>query len=121
VVVDTSPAYNTGPAWIFELYLPTAGGTYAADPVKRSQILNEAIPALSLPVGANPLDFSTLPSTRQYNMPVEFAAVAQWPNTRGVNNSAGVPNWLHSDIRDVAYLYLALLYDKLSSLANQLP
>ena len=120
-LVDTDPAIYTGPSWIFNLYGVTTGNALATDPVKRSQILNEAIPALSLAVGANPLAFSTIPSTRQYNMPAEFVTAAQWPSIRGVNNTTGVavPNWHHSDMREVAYLYLARFYDKLSSLANQ--
>jgi hypothetical protein len=118
---NSDPANYIGPSWIFSLYGATAGNTIAADPVKRSQILNEAIPALSLAVGANPLAFSTLPSTRQYNMPAEFATAAQWPSVRGVNNTTGVavPNWHHSDMREVAYLYLARFYVKLSALTNQ--
>jgi hypothetical protein len=118
---NSDPANYIGPSWIFSLYGATAGNAIAADPVKRSQILNEAIPALSLAVGANPLAFSTIPSTRQYNMPAEFATAAQWPSVRGVNNTTGVavPNWHHSDMREVAYLYLARFYVKLSALTNQ--
>ena len=46
---------------------------------------------------------------------------AQWPSVRGVNNTTGVavPNWHHSDMREVAYLYLARFYVKLSALTNQ--
>ena len=99
----------------------TTGSAIAADPYKRTQIINEAIPALSLAVGSNPLAFSTLPSTKQYDMPADFTTAAQWPNIRGVNNTTGVavPNWHHSDMREVAYFYLNRFYDKLSSLANQ--
>lgn len=54
-------------------------------------------------------------------MPADFTTAAQWPNSRGVNNTTGVavPNWHHSDMREVAYFYLNRFYDKLSSLANQ--
>ena len=60
VVVDTDPAKYTGPSWILDLYGTTVGNAIAADLVKRTQLLNEAIPALSLAVGQIILLESTL-------------------------------------------------------------
>jgi hypothetical protein len=114
-LVDTDPTNYTGPSWVFDLYGVTTGNAIAADPVKRSQLLNEAIPALSLAVGSNS---TTAFEERNYNLPSQYADAAHWPSVRGTN-LAGEPNWHHSDMREVAYLYLYRFYDKLSSLANQ--
>jgi hypothetical protein len=115
VVVNTDPAYNTGPSWIFDLYRPSTGSAIAADPLKHTQLLNEAIPCLSLAVGSNR---TTVIQDLNYNMPSVHASASQWPNARGTD-AGGVPVWHHSDMREVAYIYLYGFYDKLSSIANQ--
>jgi len=50
-------------------------------------------------------------------MPDVFADSAGWP--RPIDGVTGLPRWHHSDIREVAYLYLRGFYDELSSIANQ--
>ncbi len=112
-VIDTN--YFDGPSWVYDLYRGTTGNAIAADPVKRSQLLNEAIPALSLAMGSNA---TSAFEERNYNLPSQYADAAHWPSARGAN-VGGVPNWHHSDMREVAYLYLYRFYDKLSSLSNQ--
>ncbi len=113
-LVDTSSEYYTGPSWIFELYGKNTGSALAADPVKRTQLLNEAIPALSLALGANRSE--RLPLARNHNMPDVFAD-SGWP--RPTDEATGLPRWHHSDMREVAYLYMRGFYDELSSIANQ--
>ena len=112
-VVDTDPERNTGPAWIFDLYGVTSGNTIARDPVKHTELLAEAMPAVSLPVGAN--ESGRLPDARQYDMPVRFTK--NWP--RGNREGTDTPDWKHSDVRDVAHLYLHALFDRLASISNQ--
>lgn len=114
-VIDTDPAHNTGPSWIFDLYGVSTGSAIAADAVKHTQLLNEAIPALSLALGSTSSD--RLPVARNYNMPDIFADRAGWP--RSLDGATNLPRWHHSDMREVAYLYLSGLYDELSSIANQ--
>ena len=117
VVVDASPDYYTGPPWIFNLYARNlTGGDIAADPVKRNQLLAEAIPALSLPVGANQCE--NILSGRQFNMPAQFADGTRWPSDRGVTDEQ-IPKWHHSDMDQVAYPYLYKLYNQLVSISNQ--
>lgn len=106
---------RNGPPWIMDLFDPSAGDAIADDPVKHTQLLNEAIPALSLALGANRSE--RLPLTLNRNMPDVFADSAGWP--RPIDGVTGLPRWHHSDIREVAYLYLRGFYDELSSIANQ--
>lgn len=116
-VVDTSPDYYAGPAWIVDLYDPNLGSSIVADPAKRNQLLAEAIPALSPPAGMQPLN--RLAPVRNYPMPLLYADPATWPTGRGVNEETGTPNWLHSDLRNVAYLHTYKLFDKIVSISNQ--
>jgi hypothetical protein len=110
VVVNT--ASHTGPEWILNLYGPMTGNTVAADWDKRNQLLAEMIPALSLPVGAN--ETTGLRIGRNHNMPVLYADKVHWPRDK----TDQIPNWHHSDMRDVAYPFVNTLYDQLVSLSN---
>jgi VCBS repeat-containing protein len=111
-VIDTN--YKDGPDWIFDLYGIASGNTIASDPIKRNQLLAEAIPALSLPAGANKT--ANFTSGRNYNLPTQFADTIHWPRRRDEHD---VRLWLHSDVHDVAYLYQYKLFDKLVSISNQ--
>ena len=112
VIPDTQ--YFTGPTWIMGLYTSSGGDTIAADPAKRAQLLAQAIPALTLPAGANN---TSAFEKRNHNMPVQFVDAAHWP--RGKEKVTDVPNWYHSDMCDVAYLYVSKLFDQLVSISNQ--
>jgi hypothetical protein len=115
VVRDTSPSYYTGPSWIFNLYdRDTTGSTLAAAPANNAQILAQAIPALSLPVGANKC--TQILSARQFNMPALFADQTRWP--RG-NPDNAPPTWKHSDINSVAYPFLYKLFNQIVSISQQ--
>ena len=117
-LVDTS--ILRGPGWIRQLYDTTTdtttGSTTAAAFEHRSRLLAEAIPALSLPMGANR---TTAIEDQNHNEPAEFVDVAHWPSARGSDASTGTPIWHHSDMREVAYIYLYKFYDKLVSITNQ--
>jgi hypothetical protein len=108
-------AHFCGPSWIMGLYTTSGGDTIAADPAKRAQLLAEAIPALSLPVGANPCQNNALLG-KQFNMPEQFVAPAHWPRPVGIGE---LPKWWHSDMDQVAYPYLYMFYNKLVSISNQ--
>jgi uncharacterized Zn-binding protein involved in type VI secretion len=110
--VDTDSSHFTGPSWIMGLYTTSGGNTIAADPAKRAQLLAEAIPALSLPVGAHNV---TQLGDNNFNMPVQFTDGTHWP--RNIPN--GVPEWRHSDMGQVAYPYLHTFYGQLVSISNQ--
>lgn len=109
-VRDTDPDNYTGPSWVYDLYGVNTGSTIAQQ--NRIQLLAEAIPALSLPVGANN---SPILQQRNFNLPELFTD--NWP--RGDLQGTQIPEWKHSDMRDVAYLYQSRFYDKLVELANQ--
>jgi len=113
VVINT--LIHEGPDWIFDLYGATSGNNIAADPVKRNQLLAEAIPALSKPVGANPC--GNILSGRQFNMPTQFADSAHWP--RDKQEGTKTPFWYHSDMDQVAYPFIHSLFDKFVSISKQ--
>jgi hypothetical protein len=114
VNVDTSQF--TGPNWILGLYQPNQGSVVAANPAKKAQLLVQAIPALSLPVGANPCQNSAL-SGKQFNMPAQFVDSTHWP--RDQQSGTGIPLWLHSDIDNVAYPYLYKLFKQIVLISQQ--
>ena len=114
--VDADASKFTGPSWILGLYDPVGGNTIVSDPVKRAQLLAEAIPALSKPVGANPCGNNAL-SGKQYDMASQFADSAHWDGIHG--KTGGTPNWWHSDMDQVAYPLIYKLYNTLVSISNQ--
>lgn len=103
-VLRATPFFSPGPAG---LYLPT-GGLYAMD--NQTQLLAEMFPARTFAAGRNPLATSSaLGSTniaRGFNMNTEFKN--GWPPSRLTSTKR--ENWLHSDLRDVAYLFSHGLY-----------
>jgi hypothetical protein len=117
IVVDTSPSYYTGPSWIFDLYArDTTGSDVAANSANRAQLLAEAIPALSLPVGANLC--TKILAAKQFNMPAQFANIINWPRSVEKN---GVPDWHHSDMDQVAYPFIYSFYNRLVLITNITP
>ncbi len=113
-LVDVDTAHFCGPTWIMGLYTTSGGDTIAADPAKNAQLLAEAIPALSTPTGSRFV--YKFGSENNYDMPVQFADQSHWP--RG-NPSDAIPPWNHSDMHDVAYLYLYKLYNQIVSISQQ--
>ena len=92
------------------LYDVYTGSGYAL--ANRDRILSDAIPALTLPVGANyvtNLDV-ILGGTANFNMQANFEN--GWPASRltsGEHNN----NWHHSDFDCVAYPYTYQLFNKI--------
>ena len=111
------PSHYTGPGWIFDLYRAETGDTVAQQ--NRTQILAEAIPALSTPLGSS--ESSQLQANRQYNMPQRFADRATWPATRGIDTASDTPFWLHNDLRQIAFLHLARFYTELTRISENNP
>lgn len=102
------------PEWIFDLYQEATGTAIAADPVKRVQLLSQAIPSLSTPVGQKNLA-SLAEAGRNYDMPQLYGS-SHWPR---VEPSQNIIPWHHSDIRDVGYLYVAPFFDQITAISNQ--
>gem|GEM_PF-6619944 len=107
--VYTDP-YPGVPDWIGWLFT-SHGSTYSADPQKRNQLLAEAIPALSFPLGSRAS--SLIPAARQFDLP---SLTDNWPRRDPVS---AVPEWRHSDMREVAYIYQYRFFNQVIFLANQ--
>jgi hypothetical protein len=114
-----------GPSWLPNLFNGTTGNSTAAVPAYRNQFLAEAIPALSLPAGANYV--TNFQTTNNYNMPATFAdhvgSTYYWPSELGIDEtgdaSNGLPYWHHSNMQEVAYPYLWQFYDQLENITKQ--
>ncbi|HTB62594.1 MAG TPA: hypothetical protein VK737_03310 [Opitutales bacterium] len=125
---QSSPFFNNGyqsnpfggyladcPSVYFDL-LNSGTGTFTAGNTRdRAQFLAETIPALSLPMGANFVSTLSEFGTRNFNMPDLYVPDPSiWPNS----TTGSVPNWFHSNMREVAYPYLYPFYDKLVNISN---
>ncbi len=105
---------------MIDLYKDATSSAIAGDPVKQVQLLGEAIPALSTPVGQQ--EIAHLNQSRNYNMPQLFAPDGTpWPTYRNRVTGSGIANWFHSDIRDVAYLYVHGVFDTIANISNSNP
>jgi hypothetical protein len=82
------------------------GDTYAS--YYNNRMLGDAIPALSYPVGANPV---TRTGIVQQNFNMTTQLENGWPSSR-LQTSEG-DNWHHSDYRVVAYTYTYELFNKM--------
>jgi hypothetical protein len=95
----------------------SGGGAYAA--ANRNRILSDAIPALTLPVGANPVP--RFNSSGQ-NFDMQNLYENGWPANRGMPQwpigTTAFGEWHHSDFQVVAYLYTYQLFDKIVTLGN---
>lgn len=104
-----------GPNWISTLYDnhadTTTGSATAAMASNRSQLLAEAIPALTWCLGSHAS--ARLPDGRNTNL-TSLIAPSNWP--RATINS--VPEWRHSDLREVAYLFEFQVFDRIVALSN---
>ena len=88
----------------------TSGSTYAA--AHHDRILSDAIPALTLPVGANYVTRFGL--DRSFNMSDEFEN--GWPSTRSTGFEAY--KWHHSDFDYVAYPFTYKLFSLIVTSGN---
>ena len=93
-----------------------AGSEVAANPAMRMQLLAEAIPSRTFATGANALirkDLSLIPQAN-FNMNQDFKKRG-WPTSR-MNDLLEKDRWLHSDLRDVPYLYNGAVFAKFTEL-----
>jgi hypothetical protein len=73
-----------------------------------NQLLARGIPALSQATGGRSVN--TKIEGRNFDMQVSFRP-AIWPNSSNDNDFAN--RWLHSDVKNVAYYYTYMLFNKL--------
>jgi pimeloyl-ACP methyl ester carboxylesterase len=116
-MILSRPFFRPGGAELATLYVPTdtnqtdVGSALAT--TKLPLLLAGFIPSRTLPTGANRL--ATWPTTRNYNMQhtaLDDGFQNAWPPER--DNS----DWHHSDLREVAYLYIYKLFDKFRDLGG---
>jgi hypothetical protein len=88
---------------------PNQGSAYAA--ANRNRILSDAIPAMSLVIGAN--QTSILGSTHNINM---MTLENAWPQDR--MSTLENTNWHHSDYHEVAYTFTHKLFDQYVTSGN---
>lgn len=72
--------------------------------------LAEYVPAVSSPVGGINLGSTTMPSFNLND--------AQYRDGWGRNVDVYLDQWLHSDMKDIAYFYVYPLYDELKTKGN---
>lgn len=92
---------------------PALGHAEAANYDEVSRALAESLPSLTFAAGSNPIEaFSaSIPGmpVRNFDM---MASRNGWPESRTADPNADLRGWLHSDIRNVAYLYTHRVYEK---------
>jgi hypothetical protein len=114
-ILRINPPYpgtvSGAPEPMHELY-GTTGSLFASE--HRAQLLAEMIPAISLPVGAN---YTRELNDNNYDMPLSFIENGRWP--RDIDDNTGVAYWRHSDIKNVAYVYVKKLFRELTEISNQ--
>jgi hypothetical protein len=95
--------------------LGSGGSAYAQ--ANRDRILSDAIPALTLPVGANYVSLfdDRVAAKRNFNMQDEFET--GWPAARLANDIEN-NNWHHSDFDYMAYPYAHKLFDEIVNDGN---
>jgi len=105
--LQTNPLFDvTGPIFFADTNLfRSTGSAYAL--AHHNRILSDAIPALTLPVGANPVPKLSPPlGTVERNFD-EQTLKNNWPADRTSDQG----NWHHSDCRQVAYTFTHKLFD----------
>ena len=80
----------------------------------RDRILSDAIPALTLPVGANHVDTFAPDGEPDQNLNMQTSFENGWPTLSG--DEAG--KWHHSDFDYVAYPFTYQLFNKIVTLGN---
>jgi hypothetical protein len=101
-----------------DLALYGSGGNAYAQ-AHSNRILSDAIPSLTLPVGANAVTALDEPGDT-HNFDMQGTLENGWPAARPIlqvgNSAAG--EWHHSDCRQIAYTFTYQLFDKLATLGN---
>jgi len=98
--------HSGAPNWIADLTDPAKGSVTAQ--AHGNQLLAEMFPSRTLPAGANNLSKF---EDRNFDMPALYTN--GWPRERGA-----ITDWMHSDVRVVAYPYIYKLFEKWKTLGG---
>jgi pimeloyl-ACP methyl ester carboxylesterase len=98
--------------------IASSGSTYAQ--ANRNRILADAIPALTLPVGANAVTNLDVRAAAQRNFDMQALYESGWPSGRPLRQvGATAPGeWWHSDFHRAAYTFTYKLYSTLVTDGN---
>jgi hypothetical protein len=102
----TKPFFLKSYPDLFSTNLATAK-SYAAN--NNKSLLAKAIPARSFAVGRNDVDINNSVVQVNVNMNTDHQEENVWPLSRLQGSSED--NWLHSDIKDIGYIYNYKAYD----------
>lgn len=105
--IQTQPLFDRGWFGIWPLYY-NSGSSFAQG--NHATLLAQMIPALSLPVGANAVQAIELNGNGNFDM--DNVGDDGFKNGWGRNHPDYGQRWLHSDIRDMSYLYVYKVFDK---------
>lgn len=115
VQLQTNAFFNIAPAasdYAYDDALElTNGSAYAT--ANRNRLLAEAIPSLTLPVGANPIPVLNV---FQQNFDMQTLYQNNWPLGRMIESETN--NWHHSDVRVIAYTFTYKLFDEFVGIGN---
>jgi hypothetical protein len=98
------------------LFSATGGSNYAQ--LNRDKLLVEAFPALSLPAGGNAGDEMKrfgVGQTEVFDMQSKFQN--GWAQERVEKGDTG---WKHSDLRNISYLYIYKIFEKMVNLTGDM-
>jgi len=105
--LKTKPFFRRGGP-LEEILVPGDAGNAAAV-VYKQRILAESFPAVTSAVGMNFVNnFEDNNLNMQSNFKTRKGDVVYWPEARADNT-----NWKHSDVKNVAYIYVYSLFDNL--------
>ncbi|HTV41408.1 MAG TPA: LamG-like jellyroll fold domain-containing protein [Candidatus Sulfotelmatobacter sp.] len=103
-----------------DLALETSSGSSYAQ-ANRNRILSDAIPCLTLPVGANPVPRLAPQNANDENYDEQADFENGWPadrHTATLYGATAAGEWHHSDIRAVAYTFTYPLFNQIVTLGN---
>lgn len=98
----------------------SSGSIYAA--ANRNRILSDAIPAVTLPIGANYVTNLDVRFGGTVNFDMQQLYENGWPVSRGTPQwpigTTAFGEWHHSDIRVVAYTFTYKLFNEMATVGN---
>ncbi len=120
-VFMSNPFFDHGPSQLAFLYdsdststdyrVPDAFFTANYNGYNANRLLAEMFPSLTYAAGRNSVKaIDDLASGRQFDLNSATFKPNGWPDSRRDND---FPNWHHGDLREVAYLYIYPVFDKI--------
>ncbi len=101
------PVFEHDPDWL------TSTGVLSLAQI--NEILCMGIPSLTPSIGKTQIKMSIIPAEKQFNLNSENANEVNFkPNSWPTRPRPDLQNWLHNDMKDVAYFYSYKLFDRIA-------